>query len=75
MSLYITIEPIHLLPEVMCNSYIISNGIRNFVPETTEWPGKEAIGLLLKIFYYLTLSCPFDFMKEYQYMNHRMSFR
>jgi len=32
MTLYMTIEPINLLPEVKCNSYIVS--IRNVVPET-----------------------------------------
>ena len=30
--MYITTEPIHLLPEVKCNSYIMS--IRSLVPET-----------------------------------------
>jgi len=31
MTLYMTIEPVHLLPDVKCNNYII---IQNLVPET-----------------------------------------
>jgi len=32
MTLYMTIEPVHLLPDVKCNNYTIS--IQNLVPET-----------------------------------------
>ena len=42
-----TMEPIHLLPEVTCNRYIIS--IQNLVPETSiagkrgNWPASEDV--------------------------------
>ena len=45
-----TIETIHLLPQVTCNIYIIS--IQNVVPKTKSRK-KEAIGLLPKISCYI----------------------